>query len=235
MFVTHVSTRRAARSGLKALLGMCLQGTSMILRASTSFKTTIGLVFLALLGACGGDDKEARPGPSTIQAPSPTISAHAPQGAQAHFIGRDGTQIGAAALLPGANGGVVVDIVLSGLAPGWHGVHFHNKGDCSDFGAGFKAAGGHFNPGGRHHGFFNPAGYEPANLPNIYVHADGIGAVQFFNANVRLSASSPSDLPALLSESGIALVVHENPDDHYSAPIGGAGGRVACAAFSAAD
>ena len=34
--------------------------------------------------------------------------------------------------------------------------------------------------------------------------------------------------PALLDEDGSAVIIHENPDDHITQPIGGAGGRVAC-------
>ena len=32
----------------------------------------------------------------------------------------------------------------------------------------------------------------------------------------------------LLDEDASALVIHANPDDHMSQPVGGAGGRVAC-------
>ena len=35
-------------------------------------------------------------------------------------------------------------------------------------------------------------------------------------------------MPALLDEDGSAVIIHEQPDDHLTQPIGGAGGRIAC-------
>src|SRR2546423_3875353 len=43
---------------------------------------------------------------------------------------------------------VVAD--LTGLPPGKHGIHIHEKGDLSS--ADLMSAGGHFNPGGHPHG-----------------------------------------------------------------------------------
>ncbi len=40
--------------------------------------------------------------------------------------------------------------------------------------------------------------------------------------------------PALMDADGSAVVIHANPDDHKSQPIGGAGDRVACAVIRAA-
>ena len=34
--------------------------------------------------------------------------------------------------------------------------------------------------------------------------------------------------PALLDADGSAVIIHANPDDHMTQPIGGAGGRIAC-------
>src|SRR5690349_6523661 len=45
---------------------------------------------------------------------------------------------------------VTVTAHLSGLTPGGHGFHVHEKGDCSAADA--TSAGGHFNPGGKPHG-----------------------------------------------------------------------------------
>ena len=40
------------------------------------------------------------------------------------------------------------------------------------------------------------------------------------------------DAEMLMDDDGSAIVVHENPDDHVTQPIGGAGGRVACGVLS---
>ena len=36
------------------------------------------------------------------------------------------------------------------------------------------------------------------------------------------------DPDLLMDDDGSAIVIHENPDDHKTQPIGGAGGRIAC-------
>ena len=62
---------------------------------------------------------------------------------------------------------------------------------------------------------------------------------------VRERSSSPrsspcrtmplGDPPGLLDEDGSAVVIHANPDDHLTQPIGGAGGRVGCGVISATE
>ena len=49
---------------------------------------------------------------------------------------------------------------------------------------------------------------------------------QFFAVGLVLSKG---DGEALLDDDGSALVIHAQQDDHITQPIGGAGGRVACA------
>ena len=39
----------------------------------------------------------------------------------------------------------------------------------------------------------------------------------------------------LLDADGSTFVIHENPDDHLTQPIGGSGARVACGEIVAAD
>ena len=56
-------------------------------------------------------------------------------------------------------------------AHGWHGVHLHMIGDCSN--EDFTSSGGHINPTGHEHGLLNAEGPDNADLPNIYVHEDG--------------------------------------------------------------
>ncbi len=52
---------------------------------------------------------------------------------------------------------------------------------------------------------------------------------ELYSDRVTLTATEADDRAFLLDENGSALVIHEGPDDHKSQPIGGAGGRVACA------
>ena len=48
------------------------------------------------------------------------------------------------------SGKLIVDGRFKGLTPGQHGIHIHEKGDCSAPDA--MSAGGHYNPTGEPHG-----------------------------------------------------------------------------------
>lgn len=123
--------------------------------------------------------------------------------------------------------GVLLQVKISGLTPGWHGMHFHAVGDCGD--AKFLNSGAHINhPQMKHpHGLLNAEGPDMGDLPNIFVGADGTGEAQAFTTLV--SWKGAGDRPALADADGSALVFHASADDHMTQPIGGAGDRVACA------
>ena len=132
----------------------------------------------------------------------------------------DGKTVGEAAFRA-ANGGVMIEVKVSGLKPGWHGMHLHEKADCSA--ADFTSSGGHINhpTAKKAHGLLNPAGPDYGDLPNLYVAADGAGKAEVFTDLVKFAQLTDTD--------GSALVIHANKDDHVAQPIGGAGARVACA------
>ena len=166
-----------------------------------------------------------------IAAASPALAdGHAKAAkAQATIINIDGETIGTATLRQGPTG-VLMHIKVSGLTPGAHGLHLHSHGVCEP-GEAFKTAKGHVGlvPGG--HGLLNPKGPEPGDLPNIFVGADGVGEMEAFTTSVSLT-DGPNNL---LDADGSTFVIHENPDDHMSQPIGGAGARVACGEIVAID
>lgn len=138
------------------------------------------------------------------------------------IINNDGEKIGALKLEQG-NQGVVVSIEAGELPPGYHGLHFHAVGDCSDLQE-FKSAEGHVDPNKKPHGFLNPNGPHEGNLPNLVVMPDGSVKVEFYSTLVSLN-SGPANL---LDKDGSALIIHADPDDHKSQPIGGSGARIAC-------
>lgn len=122
-------------------------------------------------------------------------------------------------MLVDAPKGVLLRVSAKGLTPGWHGVHFHDKGDCSK--ADFTSAGAHVHGADKAaHGLLNPAANETGDLPNLFIGKDGSGMAEFYTTLTTLSALHDAD--------GSALVVHASPDDHSTQPIGGAGARVAC-------
>ena len=121
--------------------------------------------------------------------------------------------------------GVLIGVAVSGVAPGAHGIHLHRVGACTPD---FKAASGHVNPRGLPHGLRHPDGPDNGDLPLLHVNADGSAMAEFHTTLVSLSTDADAWPPGLLDEDGSAVVIHENPDDHLTQPIGGAGGRVAC-------
>ena len=148
--------------------------------------------------------------------------------AMSTIINQAGETIGEATYEQGPNG-VVVYIKLSGLTPGRHGMHFHAVGKCEG-GEKFKTAAGHIDPAKKPHGFLHPEGPHEGNLPNLIVAADGTAEVELYTSLVSISDGSA----ALLDGDGSTLIIHENPDDHNTQPIGGDGGRVACGLVEAA-
>ena len=116
--------------------------------------------------------------------------------------------------------GVIIKVEATGLTPGWHGIHLHEKGDCSP--DTFTNAGAHVHTATpAPHGLVNPAASDQGDLPNIFAAADGSAHAEIYSTLVML--------PALMDADGSSVVIHANPDDHTTQPIGGAGGRVACA------
>lgn len=173
-----------------------------------------------------------------VSGAEPLLESLAPEAgadSTAKFVSVDGDYIGNATITDSPNG-ILIRVDLEGIPQGWHGIHLHQVGDCADADQGFKASGGHINPDGNQHGLLNPAGYERADMPNIYAGPDQRATAAFFNSYVRLNQGGDATAPVgpgaiLMDADGFAMVVHESPDDHDSQPIGNAGPRIACAAF----
>lgn len=187
----------------------------------------VALLFAALTVACASSPAN-RAGPR--QAEPRTV----------WIVGAEGRAIGQATFSGGPNGVLIrMEFSERSLTPGWHGLHLHERGDCSDFAAGFQAAGGHLGMNQRvAHGLMNPAGPEAGDLPNLFVPPAGAFGAEVFapyallaSERVPGNANQRERLP-LLDADGAALMIHAGPDDHVSQPIGGAGARVGCAALT---
>ncbi|MEZ5995933.1 MAG: superoxide dismutase family protein [Hyphomonadaceae bacterium] len=149
-------------------------------------------------------------------------------------VGGGGTAIGQATFTE-APSGVLIRLEFSegALAPGWHGLHLHQRGDCSDFAAGFQASGSHITLGRRTaHGLLNPAGPEAGDLPSIFAAPAGAFGAEIFAPGVTLHSERIGNRLPLMDGDGAALLIHANADDQRSQPIGGAGARIACAALT---
>ena len=139
--------------------------------------------------------------------------------AQADLINNHGKKIGKAVFVQGSHG-VLINIKARNLPAGRHGMHFHRVGNCSDLKK-FKMAKGHVMPKGKPHGFLNKKGPHAGNLTNLMVAKNGRVEVELYSQMISLNGD-------LLDSDGASLVIHKNPDDHKTQPIGGSGPRIAC-------
>ncbi|WP_034579793.1 superoxide dismutase family protein [Carnimonas nigrificans] len=129
--------------------------------------------------------------------------------------------------------GVILRVEAKNLTPGWHGMHFHEQAECK--GPDFTSSGSHVHNADKVvHGVRNAEANDNGDLPNLYVNKDGSATVELFSPLVSLTPGDSGDTsrPALLDSDGSALVIHAQPDDYQSQPIGGSGDRVACASLN---
>ena len=108
---------------------------------------------------------------------------------------------------------------VSGLSPGPHGFHIHEKGDCSA-GDGMSA-GGHFNPTGKPHGDPTTADHHAGDMPQLVADASGKATLTADLSPMTIGASANDII-------GKAVIVHKDPDDFKTQPAGNSGARVAC-------
>lgn len=114
-------------------------------------------------------------------------------------------------------GKVMVTGKVTGLTPGEHGFHVHEKGDLSDTVKG-ESAGGHYNPDMKEHGRPTDAVRHAGDFGNITANADGVAEINFEDSMVKLDGEH--------SIVGRSIVIHAQADK-FTQPSGDAGGRVA--------
>jgi superoxide dismutase, Cu-Zn family len=142
------------------------------------------------------------------------------QSAHADIVNAQGQKVGSAVIRQSGSG-VRVDVNVSQLPPGTHGIHIHNVGKCE--GPAFTTAGPHFNPTSKKHGK-DPEGPHAGDLLNLPVKDDGVGKASLADPNVTLGNGPNS----LFHEGGTSLVIHANADDYKTDPAGNSGARIAC-------
>ena len=162
-------------------------------------KLVLFSIVILVLGACA----TATYGPSASATLSPTTG---------------NTAAGTVKLAEQADGSVQVTVDLTGVPPGVHGFHIHDKGDCGDNG---NAAGGHFNPMATAHGAPAAEPHHAGDFGNVTADASGNVRTTFTTRSVTVAAGATSAV-------GHAVILHANPDDLQTQPTGNAGGRIAC-------
>jgi superoxide dismutase, Cu-Zn family len=122
-------------------------------------------------------------------------------------------------------GGLLITPKLSGLPPGKHGFHIHERGNCGPgmnqgkLAAGF-AAGGHYDPAHtkKHLGPLSTAGHR-GDLPVLIVDNRG---------DATQAVTAPHLKVAEIR--GRSIMIHAGGDNYSDtpAPLGGGGGRIGC-------
>lgn len=183
-----------------------------ILRAT--FLSTI--VFAGLTG-CKTHEAPATSGSVTVP-PSSSVLAAGPRSAAAQLNPTQGSNAKGKVSFLKVENGIRVVAELTGLTPGKHGFHIHEKGDCSAPDA--MSAGGHFNPYSTPHGGLNSDQRHVGDFGNLVADEKGNARADFVDVRITFEG-----LGSIL---GKAVIVHAQPDDLVSQPSGNAGARVAC-------
>ena len=117
------------------------------------------------------------------------------------------------------DGTVLVVAKVSGLTPGNHGFHIHEKGDCGAADA--MSAGGHFNPMSKPHAHPSSPDRHTGDMPMLVADASGNATLTAELTLMRIG-SGLNDIV------GKGVIVHKDPDDFTTQPTGNSGARVAC-------
>jgi Cu-Zn family superoxide dismutase len=176
------------------------------------------VLLLAVLACACATSSSSSPGAGAASTPA--------SAATATLEARSDSTTSGTARFTAAAGALAVHLDVQGATPGEHGVHIHEKGDCSDPKA--TSAGGHFNPNaGAHHGGPTTDPRHGGDLGNMTADASGKGTLDVMVAGLSLDGQQNGVI-------GRSIVVHEKADDLQSDPAGNSGARVACGVIQAA-
>lgn len=187
----------------------------------------VGLCGL-VMGGCGRDAPDSSSANDVMgpTEPATVVAAGAASAAvaTAQMNPTQGNTAAGTLQLAATDSGVRVTGRLSGLEPNsTHGLHIHEKGDCSAPDA--TSAGEHFAPLQHPHGAPG-ADTHVGDLGNVQADAQGNAEVDANAVLAQLGGGVPTDVK------GKAVIVHAQRDDLTSQPSGDAGDRIACGVIS---
>jgi superoxide dismutase, Cu-Zn family len=193
------------------------------------------LLTMALAG-CASGGEEDQGAPAATSEGEATDTANVAE-LSVDLVDPEGSVVGNATFTD-ADDGTQVQVQVSGLPPGFHGMHLHEIGVCepgspdpSD-----PSRTGDFLSAGPHLGSADsPHGHHLGDLPTLLVTERGLGG--------GTSLVAVPKVEDLLEGDGTALVVHEAPDNLANVPPryapgpdemtlsnGDSGARIACGA-----
>lgn len=171
-------------------------------------KLTSSLTALSLLALLNGCQTFSAPAPKAVAELQPTRNYSA--AGQVEFF-QQGNE-------------VIVQGRFTGLKPGAHGFHIHDKGDCSAPDG--TSAGGHFNPTKQTHGHPDHAAHHLGDMPVLEANAQGEASFRSKLSGVTLDSGEVGII-------GRSLIIHADADDFTSQPAGNSGARIACGVIKA--
>jgi Cu-Zn family superoxide dismutase len=167
------------------------------------------VIMLGVLAGCAHHPVQEAGEPTTVAAATKAVCVmHPTEGSQAHGI----------VTFTQETDGVRIVADLEGLAPGDHGFHIHEYGDCSAPDG--TSAGGHFNPDNQPHGGPMDAERHVGDLGNVTAGEDGTAHLDMTDRRITFSGAH--------SIVGRGIILHAAADDLTSQPTGNAGARLAC-------
>lgn len=140
-------------------------------------------------------------------------------GATAQLAPTQGNRVSGVVSFAQAGDKIRVVAEVNGLAPGAHGFHIHEKGDCSAPDG--TSAGGHFNPGAKPHGNPEHPEHHAGDMPQLIANAAGVATMTAYLDGLSLGEGANSVV-------GRSVIVHVAPDDFKTQPTGNSGARQAC-------
>ena len=170
----------------------------------------VGMLCLALCGCNSGND--------SMQSPNEQAGTNPSMKAFANLEPTQGNNVKGTVTFTQEPNGVRVVAEITGLTPGKHGFHIHEKGDCSAPDG--TSAGGHFNPTNMPHGSPDSEQHHVGDLGNITADATGTATMNQVFGFLELTGTN--------SIVGRGVIVHSGEDDFTTQPTGNAGSRVAC-------
>ncbi|MGE5472537.1 MAG: superoxide dismutase family protein [Bacteroidota bacterium] len=164
------------------------------------------LVFVGIIAGCRGG-LIASAAPRAVSALQPTA----------------GSQVSGEVTFSAVGSKLRVVAEVSGLTPGAHGFHIHERGDCGSPDG--SSAGGHFNPAGKPHGNPELADHHGGDMPQLIADAEGHARLTAYVDGVRIGEGADGII-------GRSVIVHASPDDFRTQPTGNSGARLACGVIS---
>lgn len=147
------------------------------------------------------------------------IVSDGPSRAEAVLSPTSGNTVAGRAVFSQAGKKLRLLVEVSGLTPGLHGFHIHEKGDCSAPDG--SSAGGHFNPFAKPHGNPEHAEHHAGDMPQLVADAKGVAKLTAYLDGLRIGEGEGNIL-------GRGLIVHAAGDDFKTQPTGNSGARQAC-------